>query len=58
MRELLTCDEHGVRWAQGDAPCQKCKARDEKRNAEVERLRIPRTKSGKVWPVKGDKDYA
>lgn len=57
MRELITCHKHGVRWAEGDRPCNECRKQDENRNKEMERLRTPKTKSGRVWRVKGDEDY-
>lgn len=47
MRELLCCNEHGVRWVKGDAPCPKCAERVVKSNSS---LRIYTTKKGRTWP--------
>lgn len=47
MQELLCCNEHGVRWVKGDAPCAKCAERVAKSNAS---LRVHTTRKGLTWP--------
>lgn len=47
MREILCCNEHGVRWMKGDTPCPKCVERVVKSNGS---LRIYTTKKGRTWP--------
>lgn len=53
MRELLTCVKHGFRWASGDDGCQKCEAELQKENDKSKPV-TPKTKLGRIWPVKGD----
>ena len=56
MREIFTCTEHGFRWASGDKPCPTCQAQAAKLNESATKP-TPRTKRGRVWPVKGDYSY-
>jgi len=57
MNGLVYCEKHNQRWIEGDGFCTKCYSEEMKRSHFARGIGVKKTKSGKVWPVKGDENY-
>lgn len=57
MNELMYCQRHNVQWTSDGPGCDKCRKESSIAYHRAMKESIPKTKSGKVWPVKGDPEY-
>ena len=57
MNELMHCRRHNVQWSSGGPGCEECRKESINEYHRARKESIPKTKLGKIWPIKDDPNY-